>query len=530
MLKGIHPNRLVDLDWQKGLILAGILWTVILAGAFLWSIWQTEQTVLELARQAARSSIEKDILYRRWAALHGGVYVPMDERTPPNPYLEGVPEQEIVTPSGRTLTLVNPAFMTRQVHELQMQTEGQLGHITSLNPIRPENAADEWERRALMAFDQGEVEISSTEALPGGSYLRLMRPLVTEASCLNCHAAQGYQVGDIRGGISVSIPLAPYQDAANKSSAAAALRYCLVWGVGLVGLGASSQSIRKRQNERNRAQESVRKLSQAVEQNPASIVITDMDGIIEYVNPKFCEVTGYSFEEVLGKNPRVLKSGETPDKEYRHLWETITSGEVWHGEFHNKKKNGDMFWERASISPIRDAQNMITHFIAVKEDISARKRMEEELRYLGTHDSLTGLYNHAFFYAQMEGLDRQRDFPVSVLIADVDGLKVTNDSLGHAAGDQLLLSVAEILRSCVRGCDVPARLGGDEFGVILPGANGADASLILERIQDQLSQENGLYLSIGYATALDRHELEGLVRQADDAMYSEKKRRKAGTA
>ena len=118
----------------------------------------------------------------------------------------------------------------------------------------------------------------------------------------------------------------------------------------------------------------------AVEQSPASVVITDVRGNIEYVNPKFTELTGYTLEEALGKNPRILKSGECPAEMYEQLWRTITSGGEWRGEFHNKKKNGELYWESAVISPIRNAQGVITHFLAVKEDITDRKRAAEALR------------------------------------------------------------------------------------------------------------------------------------------------------
>ena len=132
--------------------------------------------------------------------------------------------------------------------------------------------------------------------------------------------------------------------------------------------------------ERKRSEEELRKLSRAVEQSPASIIITDLHGNIEYVNPKFTEVTGYSFEEVRGKNPRILKSGETPPEEYRKLWETITAGDEWHGVFHNRKKDGTLFWERASISSVRDTSGAITHFLAVKEDITNQKSLENQFR------------------------------------------------------------------------------------------------------------------------------------------------------
>lgn len=130
--------------------------------------------------------------------------------------------------------------------------------------------------------------------------------------------------------------------------------------------------------ERKQAEERLLQLSRAVEQSPVSIVITDTTGTIKYVNPKFSEVTGYAADEVRGKNPRLLKSGELSSEVYRDLWQTITQGKKWRGEFHNKRKNGDLFWEDASISPIVDGAGRITHFLAVKEDITARKLAEAE--------------------------------------------------------------------------------------------------------------------------------------------------------
>ncbi len=129
-----------------------------------------------------------------------------------------------------------------------------------------------------------------------------------------------------------------------------------------------------------KAEEFIRKISAAVEQSPVATVITDISGAIEYVNPKFTDVTGYTLAEAIGQNPRILKSGEFPSDGYKNLWETILAGNVWRGEFHNKKKNGELFWEHASISPIRDDRGVITSIVAVKEDITERKHNEKMLR------------------------------------------------------------------------------------------------------------------------------------------------------
>ena len=145
------------------------------------------------------------------------------------------------------------------------------------------------------------------------------------------------------------------------------------------GKFVSTRGIFRDVTQKRKQEEKIRQLSQAVEQSSASIVITNLEGNIEYVNPKFTEITGYTKEEALGENPRILKSGKQPESLFRDLWDTITSGREWHGELLNKMKNGEYFWEFASISPVKDEEGKITHFIAVKDDITQRKELEETL-------------------------------------------------------------------------------------------------------------------------------------------------------
>ncbi len=137
-----------------------------------------------------------------------------------------------------------------------------------------------------------------------------------------------------------------------------------------------------RQTRSRGAEEEYRKISRAVEQSPCSIVITDTAGNIEYVNPKFTRLTEYSFKEAIGQNPRILKTCRTSREEYEHLWKTISAGEEWQGEFQNQKKSGELYWEHATISSIKDGEGVITHYVGVKEDITERKRLEEELKGL----------------------------------------------------------------------------------------------------------------------------------------------------
>lgn len=175
------------------------------------------RTAHEFAKIEGDASYNKDLVYRRWAARHGGVYVPISEHSPPNENLSHIPERDIATQMGKRLTLVNPAYMTRQVHEICDEQYGVKGHITSLNPIRKQNAPDDWEKKALKEFEQGAKEFSEIVEMDDEPYLRYMGAMITEQSCLKCHDKQGYKVGDVRGGISVSVPMAKYYVVANKN-------------------------------------------------------------------------------------------------------------------------------------------------------------------------------------------------------------------------------------------------------------------------------------------------------------------------
>ena len=204
--------------------------------------------------------------------------------------------------------------------------------------------------------------------------------------------------------------------------------------------------------ESKRAVKSIRKLSQAIEQSPVSIIITDAVGTIEFVNTKFTQITGYTYAEAMGKNPRILKSGETPLQEYRRLWKTIRSGEVWQGELHNRKKNGELFWEQATIAPLKNENNIITNYVAVKEDITERKKLEEQLRQaqkmeaIGTlaggiaHDFnniLTAIigYGHLALM-KMESVDPRR--------LEIQHMLDAGDRAAHLTNDLLLFSRKQI--------------------------------------------------------------------------------------
>ncbi len=190
---------------KKGVTAVIIFWLAIVCGSFWLNMINDTKANEQLAFETARAFFQQMVVTRSWNAEHGGVYVPVSEKTQPNPYLED-PLRDLTTVENIRLTKVNPAFMTRQIAEYAMQ-EGKVVqfHITSLNPIRPANKAEVWEREWLLTFEEGALEKGGFVSDGADSYFRYMAPLYTELSCLKCHAKQGYQEGDVRGGISVTL-------------------------------------------------------------------------------------------------------------------------------------------------------------------------------------------------------------------------------------------------------------------------------------------------------------------------------------
>lgn len=240
-------EQVTVVDRKKRLYRVTIIAILILTIASTSSYYQETQKLhsntLKLATNTARSNFEKDLAFREWVAEHGGIYVPENERTPQNPYLEHVEEQNIQTSSGINLTLMNPAYALRQLIEEYETRMGIIGHITSLDPLNPENTADEWETIALEAFERGAEEISELSEIDGVVYLRLMKPMFTQESCLKCHSYQGYSLGDIRGGISIAVPMTEYLLDESEVQRLNITNHGLLWSLGLVGIILGTRQI-----------------------------------------------------------------------------------------------------------------------------------------------------------------------------------------------------------------------------------------------------------------------------------------------
>ncbi|NTV15130.1 MAG: DUF3365 domain-containing protein [Desulfobulbaceae bacterium] len=362
--------RLAPLIWFMA-----ISWTVIIFSSLAGDIIGKKGTNLEIALQEARTVYTKDLNYYRWATGHKGVFVPVTETTKPNPYLSHIPEYKLETTSGLKLTLVNPEYMIRQVYEMQTTAHEVLGHITSLDPIRAENAADPWEKKALEEFEGGVREFSSIEMIGGKPYLRLMRPMITEEGCLKCHALQGYDVGDIRGGISVSVPMTHLNELAAKDMATYTLGHVGLWLLGLLGIFLGSSRIHLAITEREEAEAKTRSI---IDNMFDGLIITEDDGLIESLNSTAISMFEYQPKELQGRHISLLvpelHGGLAAGEAVKFK---ITPGR--HHEVEGRRKDGDAFPLEMSISKMRFGAKMF--FIAIVRDITEEKiRKAESLR------------------------------------------------------------------------------------------------------------------------------------------------------
>ena len=295
-------------------------------------------------------------------------------------------------------------------------------------------------------------------------------------------------------------------------------------------------------------------LSQAVEQSGSTILITDLNGVIEFVNPAFTHITGYTPEDAVGKSTSVLKSGMHPPEFYKDLWDTIVRGDTWKGQLINKKKNGQLYWESATISPVMDKDGKITHYSAVKEDITSQKKAEnllaetqkrlekanQKLQALVTSDGLTRIANRRKFdeYLDQEWQRCKREkAPLSLLMCDIDYFKHYNDRYGHQAGDVCLRMIAQAMKkTVVRPMDLVARYGGEEFAVILSDTSLKGACHVARLIQKNVKALNidhsgssvstHVTLSIGITRLIPDEDLsmDLLIKTADEALYQAKRK------
>lgn len=276
------------------------------------------------------------------------------------------------------------------------------------------------------------------------------------------------------------------------------------------------------------------KLSSAVEASPNGIIITDREGLIEYVNPRSEQISGYTLRECVGQTPRLFKTAFTTKGACKLMWNTINEGKEWIGEFENKRKNGEVYWARVYVAPIKNQQQDITHFVAIQEDVTEARTLASELNHRATHDDLTGLINRSEFDRRLNDLvlDTQlRDDQHVLCFLDLDQFKVINDTCGHIAGDELLKQLGRHLDKLIRKHDTLARLGGDEFAILMEHCDAHQAQRVADEIRKAVESFQFIWESqvftIAVSIGMSRIEQQTInatevLKQADSACFAAK--------
>jgi len=497
----------------------GIIWSLILLLSLGWSTISERKEAIASAKAAVFAYSDSIVTFRSWVASHHGVYVPVTKQTPPNPYLTEVKieERDLNTPSGRQLTLMNPAYMTIQLNKLFSNELGIHSNLSSLNPLNKNNQPDEWERAALLAFEKGATEQHEINIINSEPYMRLIRPLYVSKPCLQCHAKQGYKVGDVRGGFSTSVPLKKHWAIMEGHLRNVIITQGLIWLIGLIAIiwtrnrfsnyqkqivsvhkqvvesearlseaqkiahlgnwewdinnndlywsdeiyrifGLAPQQFeanydaflatihpddRKRVASRieeavannglyqathrvvlpnndervvneqgkvfyNNQDQAIRMVGTAHDVTKAhkdaeklrlaatafevqeGIVITDSDANILKVNQTFSKTTGYTEAEVIGKNPKILQSGQHNRAFYIALWQKLLETGSWEGEIWNRSKEGRIYPEWLHISAVKNEANKITHYVGSFVELTERKAQEKALEHANRTQQVIG--------------------------------------------------------------------------------------------------------------------------------------------
>jgi two-component system, chemotaxis family, sensor kinase Cph1 len=347
---------------------AAILWTLLVIVFLAWDLWEVQRDLRSRARAEATALFNKDRSIRQWAGEHGGVYVPVDEKTQPNPNMAGVEERDVLTPSGRRLTLINPALLMQQLSEIFRKKHCIIGHLTSMKLIDGKNAPDAWEEEALGCFSRGETVYEEMVDLGGEEYFRLMRPLYIEKGCLRCHSHQGYTVGDVCGGISISLPLRPYLEAARKKAAFLVFRYGTIWLIILAGIWFAGIRFLGRTREADAATVAERRSFQAIatilESMPVGVAVVSGGRVIQ-VNAAGAGILGRPPEEIEGRESLEVLYCDRPES---------ASGE----EDRTATRDGRPITLRAaSFSMILEGRSVQ---VEVFRDVTEKKQDEEALK------------------------------------------------------------------------------------------------------------------------------------------------------
>ncbi len=453
-----------------------VIWLCITGTFLYWMEMDTRREEKMLAQNTAKAFFQQVVFSRMWNASHGGVYVPITSKTQPNPYLP-LQNRDLNADNGLKLTKINPSYMTRQISELaKKNTTGIQFHLTSLNPISLENKATEWEEKWLKSFEQGTK--SHGEFFEEGDivWYRYIAPLLVGPECLKCHAQQGYKEGDIRGGLSVSLPYPTH------THLHIIFGYGSVAFIGLVFIFITGTIYSRKQ-----------RLFDATFNSPVPTSVTDKNHMILMANESYWTEFG-----PLPANQRKIKCydhrpGESCHTEDCPLTRIMGGSDIYSYES-VKEKDGVARHFIVTAKPLLDARGKAIGSVESFQDITARKRSEIsleklncQLEALSNTDSLTGIANRRRFdevLVQEYARHSRSEAELSLILLDLDHFKSFNDCYGHVEGDECLQQVAQAITSCVnRPADLAARYGGEEFACILPETGRGGGIVVAENIR-----------------------------------------------
>lgn len=380
-------------------------WTVLLGGSLAWEYSVSRRQAAELGLAKAVTAFEWGRVFRKWVSVQGGVYIPVSAKISPNPLLEQAFERDVATPSGRVLTKINAAYLARLVFESIEEPEAVgRARLVSLKPLNPANAPDPWEANALRAFETGVTEVSEKQTIDGRVYMRLLRSSRTEAPCLECHADQGYEVGDIRGAVGVTVPISDVLESASLQMRGVVSVHGILWlfGLGLIAFGGrqvrgsvralersraelgrktlllESEVVERRRLEQARA-ESETFLKKMIEAEPECVKLLDVDGRLLMMNRRGLDMLDVENEaQVRGQvvYPLICERD-------RGAFEALTRRVFAGGEgtlvFEAVGVKGRHVWLETHAVPLRDEQGRIVSLLGITRDITEKKHVEDQL-------------------------------------------------------------------------------------------------------------------------------------------------------
>jgi PAS domain S-box-containing protein len=464
--KEITYERIVRYGWQ----LASI-WTIIVFASLAWNITLHKQRTTTIALAEASMVLNENLMLYNWAKSQPGVFVPVGAKAQKNPYLKDIADHRAITDSGKPLTLVNPEHLIRQICEIRpTDGPGPYSRLTSLDPLRPENAPDPWEAAALKSFEDGNDDLHTVVEVDGEKYLRLMRPMLAKPGCLECHPPQqGYRHGDIRGGISVSVPMAPLFAMSKQDIFTFLMAHGTLWFLGLMGtfLGVNrlSESIRAREHAEIRVQSIIENMFEG-------LITLNENWRIESCNSAASKMFGYSRVEMLGRHIGTLVKASADEKqtEVAEQVDTPLLAKVMGTpiELIGERKDGTHFALEISLSEMFSGPKHL--FIAMARDITERIKSNEAL--LESQARIIKQEKLASLGTMVAGIAHEINNPSQAISFSMEGLKVNIEY------------VKKLIKGLKKYLEAESPQLAEKRDVIRRLMNELDMNLVLEGIDD----------------------------------------------